>query len=308
MDGHSRLASVDLNLLVALDALLQERSVTRAGERLSLTQPAMSGALSRLRQLFDDELLVRTGRTMRATPFAETLEASLREILAQVEQTVFSRAHFDPATDARTFTVLATDYTALVLMRPLLEQLAHDAPHVRVRVESARIGELASQLHRGEVDLAVLPAHLSEAGGLDSEELFTDRFVVVVSTDHPEVDDRLTLEQLAGLPYLSFRQGEVRSVVDLQLDERGLGRAADALFESFVLGALLLRGTRMVAFLQERLARELRTAAALRIVEPPVPLAPLVERLSWHPRATNDPAHRWLRERIATLARSLEPV
>jgi DNA-binding transcriptional LysR family regulator len=130
----------------------------------------------------------------------------------------------------------------------------------------------------------------------------------VVWAGHPEVGDRLTREQLARLPYLSFRQGELRSVVDLQLDERGLGRPADALFESFVLGAFLLRGTRLVTFLQERLARELRAAAAVRIVEPPVALAPLVERMSWHPRATNDPAHRWLRERIATLAASLEPM
>jgi DNA-binding transcriptional LysR family regulator len=299
------LAQVDLNLLVALDVLLSERSVTRAAERLSLSQPAVSGTLARLRRLFDDDLLVRTGRAMRPTPFAETLEAPLREALARVEETVFARPDFEPAEAERTFTVLATDYIALVLLRPLLETLTVEAPNLRVQVEAAGLGALTARLLRGKVDPALLPENLTLATGLPSTTLFEDRFVGAVWREHPEVADRIDAEALARLPYLTYRQGEVRSNADAHLYGLGMGRAADTTIESFVLGAFMLRGTRMVTFLQERLVRELADAASIRAVEPPIALPPLVEAMCWHPRAANDPAHRWLRERIALLATEL---
>jgi DNA-binding transcriptional LysR family regulator len=299
------LAHVDLNLLVALDVLLAERSVTRAAERLSLSQPAVSGTLARLRVLFGDELLLRTGRAMRPTPFAETLEAPLREALARVEDTVFARPGFDPAEAERSFTVLATDYIALVLLRPLLEALTLEAPNVRVRVQATGLGALSARLLRGEIDLALLPENLTRATGLPSATLFEDRFVGAVWREHPEIGARIDTEDLARLPYLTYRQGDVRSNADAHLEALGIGRAADTTIESFLLGAFMLRGTRSVTFLQERLVRELAGAAAIRAVEPPVPLPPLVEAMCWHPRAANDPAHRWLRERIARLAADL---
>ncbi len=301
----SRLAQVDLNLLVALDVLLAERSVTRAAERLSLSQPAVSGALARLRVLFGDDLLVRTGRAMRPTPLAETLEVPLREALARVEETVFARPEFVPGQAERTFTVLATDYIALVLLRPLLEVLTLEAPNVRVQVEAAGLDALTARLLRGEVDLALLPENLTRSTGLPSSRLFEDRFVGAVWREHPDVGDAIDAGLLARLPYLTYRQGDVRSNADAYLQALGMGRAADTTIESFVLGAFMLRGTRMVTFLQERLVRELSDAAAIRAVESPAPLPPLVEAMCWHPRAARDPAHVWLRDRIARLAAEL---
>jgi DNA-binding transcriptional LysR family regulator len=300
-----RLAGVDLNLLVALDALLDEQSVTRAAERLSLSQPAMSGTLARLRRLFDDDLLVRSGRGMGRTPFAEELRAPLREALAQVERTVFARPHFDPAVDARTFTVLATDYLTLVLIRPLLEALTAEAPRVRVRVDAAGMDAPGARLRRGEADMAFLPENLTGLEELESQRLFSDRFVGAVWREHPEVGDRLTIAHLERLPSLTFVRGEVRSNAELHLQSLGFRLAPDAIFESFLLGAFLLRGTRLLAFLQERLVVELADAAGIRALEPPVELPRLVEAMWWHPRATGDPGHTWLRERIGRLARTV---
>ncbi|MBS1844298.1 MAG: LysR family transcriptional regulator [Actinobacteria bacterium] len=301
----SRLAGVDLNLLVTLDALLLERSVTRAGRRLSLTQSATSNALARLRRLFDDELLVRTEHGMRPTPRAEGLELPLREILGRVEEAVLGDAGFDPAHDTRTFNVLATDYVTLTLVRPLIKALAVEAPNIHLRVGAEQLETLDRRLQRGEADLALLPSRLTASTDGPSVVVYEDRFLGVVAEDNAEVGERLTRRHLRELPYLSFRQGRARSMVDLALERMGLGREPDATCESFLGGAFLLPGTRMFAFLQERLIDELGKALALRAMKPPVDLPPLVTHMSWHPRSSHDVAHRWLRERILRLAATL---
>lgn len=299
------LADVDLNLLVALDALLQERSVTRAGGRLSLSQPSMSGSLSRLRVLFGDELLIRRGRTMHPTPLAEMLEAPVREILAQVEQTVFHQQEFIPLQGSRTFTVAATDYAVLILVRPLLQALASEAPGIRLRLRATGFADQKSLLERGEIDLAIVPDRLTAATSMPFEVVLEDRFVAVVWRDNPAVEDRLTLEDLHRLPYLGYQVGSSASMVDRLLRELGYRREPDTLVESFVVGAHMLRGTLQVTFLQERLATLFRESDELRLVEPPIEFPPLIETISWHPRSTGDAAHQWLRTRIGGIARGL---
>jgi DNA-binding transcriptional LysR family regulator len=301
------LAAVDLNLLKALGALLQERSVTRAADRLSITQPSMSAALGRLRELFADELLVRTGRTMRPTPFAQKLEPEIRRILAEIEEIVAPKVHFDPEHAVHTFTVLATDYTALILIQPLMAALATEAPNIQIQLESRDIADHSARLQRTDIDLAIVPARFSHTTGLPKETLFTDRFVAAAWRGNGEVSDPLTLQQLELLPYLSYKLGPVESMVDTLLEELGHHREADTLVESFLVGPLLLRGTRQITFLQERLARQLAEVAQLRVVEPPFAIPILVETMTWHPRSTHDTAHSWLRARIYALAQTLEP-
>jgi DNA-binding transcriptional LysR family regulator len=296
------LTRIDLNLLVALDALLQERSVTRAGERLAVTQPTMSGALGRLRALFGDELLIRTGRTMTPTPFGASLEQPVRAILAQIEETVLTRAEFDATADARTFRVLTADYAALVFIRPLVASLARVAPGVRLRVEAGGLGDAAGRLQRGEIDLAIVPSRFSEPTRLPSQPLFRDRFVAAAWRENAEVSDPLTWAQFHRLPYLGFRLGSMPALADSLLDELGHARETDAVVEGFVVGALLLRGTRQITFLQERLARALETVGELRLLEPPLEFPPLIETMVWHPRSDGDPAHRWLRAHMQEVA------
>ena len=307
-EGVRSLAGVDLNLLKALDALLQERSVTRAANRLSLTQPTVSAALARLRLLFNDELLVKSGRTMRPTPFARALEIRVREVLVELEGILTSHAAFDPACDEQTFRVLATDYSSLILIQPLMQALATEAPNLRIYLESRPVAEHADRLERSDVDLAIVPERFSRTTGLPVQPLFTDRFVAVAWRGNQEVSDPLTFEHLARLPYLSYSLGPLASMVDMLLQELGHCRRADTVVESFVIGPLLLKGTRQITFVQERLAIALEETAELRLLQPPCAIPRLVETLTWHPRSTNDPGHRWLRERIVELARGLPSV
>jgi DNA-binding transcriptional LysR family regulator len=299
------LARVDLNLLVALDALLRERSVTAAGHSLALTQPSMSAALARLRVVFGDELLVRRGRAMHLTPLAESLEVPIREILGRIEATVLADRGFDPRHGARVFTISATDYAALVLLRPLLLALATEAPNVQVRVQALRVAEIGPRLSVDDVDLAIVPARFSAGSGLPFEPLFTDRFVAATWAGNADVTAPLTIGQMRSLPYLSFRQGDVPTMVDRRLEELDCRLAPQIQLESFVVGANFLRGTRFVTFLQERLVDDLAGDARLRMLEPPVELPTVIETMAWHPRWTTDPAHQWLRERILQLAAAL---
>ncbi len=140
---------------------------------------------------------------------------------------------------------------------------------------------------------------------MPAETLLDDRFVAVVWKRNPDVGDRLTVDHIRRLPYLGYRFGPSDSMADRPLRDRGVIAEPDTLVESFVVGAHMIRGTRQVTVLQERLARLFQESQELRILEPPVPTPPLTETMSWHPRATNDPAHRWLRERVRATARAL---
>jgi DNA-binding transcriptional LysR family regulator len=298
---HAAFAGIDLNLLVALDALLQERSVTRAGQRLSVTQPSMSGILHRLRLLFDDELLVRAGNTMRPTPLAESLEAPLRDTLLQLHEAVFP-SEYDPLSHARTFTIAATDYVAYVLIQPLLNRMRTVAPQVTIRIASARIGELTLKLQLDDADLVIVPSRFSGASSLPTKTLFTDRFVGATWQGNHEIDSAPTVEELGRLPYLGYRQGSVPTLVDRQLAAQGIPLEPSTFVESFLVGALMLRGTQQFTFLQEHLAVALRDSAELRLFAAPFESPTVVETMSWHPRATNDRGHRWLRDEIAQVA------
>jgi LysR family nod box-dependent transcriptional activator len=296
---------MDLNLLKAFDALMQERNVTRAAERLGVTQPSASAALARLRLLFGDELLVKSGRAMRATPFAERIAERIHTMLLEVEDIVTSHEDFDPHQDEQTFRVMVTDYTALILMGPVTRTLAAEAPHVRLELVTHGMSDHAERLHSGEVDLAVVPDRLSRHSGLPRAELFTDEFALAGWRGNPRVTDSMTIADFAEAPYLSFSVGSEPSMVDSLLTELGHDTRADVRVESFVTGPLLLRGTGLVTFVQRRLADLLAEAAELRVVRSPFAIPPLLETLTWHPRSTTDPGHRWLRRQITAAAAAL---
>jgi DNA-binding transcriptional LysR family regulator len=305
MDSRS-LNTVDLNLLKALDALLRERSVTRAADCVSISQPSMSAALARLRELFDDEILVKTGRIMRPTPFAQSLAPDIHRIVAEIQDLVLGEtAPFDPTVADHVFTVQATDYAAVILIQPLMAALATEAPNIRIQLESRDIADYGARLERREIDLAIVPLRFSATTGLPRQELFTDRFVVVAWRENDEVSDPLSFEQLDRLPYLSYRLGPLENMVDIRLEELGHARRPDTVVESFLVGPMLLKGTRQISFLQERLGRRLAEAAELRLIEPPFASPILIETMSWHPRADNDAALSWLRARTRALARTL---
>jgi DNA-binding transcriptional LysR family regulator len=302
---RSALAGVDLNLLVALDALLTERSVTRAGQRLSITQSAMSGALGRLRGLFGDELLVRSGQAMRLTTFAESLQAPLREALVQLEATVFSRSAFDPQREQRTFTISATDYTSLVFLSRLPRELAAKRTHVRMRVTTNDVHGSIRRLEAGEIDLAILPANFGKLPPLSAQRLFDEEFVPVCWRGNEAIREPLTFEALATIPLLSYRLGPLPTMVERRFEELGVHIEPAVTLDGFVDGAFYLRGTEYVTFLQRRLVERLADAAELRVLATSIELPRFVETMWWHPKASKDAAHEWFRDQLLAVAAEL---
>lgn len=297
---------MDLNLLVALDALLSERSVTRAAERVSVGQPAMSAALGRLRKHFDDPLLVREGKVLVPTQTAISLGPLVRDAVA-ANEAVFSRPRgFDPQVDRRRFTIMASDYVTLVLLRPLVARLAREAPLQRVNVVPVT-ADYAEQLRKGQTDLLVLPAELTGSGfAFPQRHLFYDRYVLIADADNHTVKSSVTAEEFARLPYVAYSGGPLPSIAESQLDARGVSARVEVNTQSFLILPFLVIGTQFVSLVHERLVRQVADWARLKVLEPPVPLRPISEALFWNPRHTADRAHRWLRDQIADQAAELD--
>lgn len=301
-----QLANVDLNLLVALDALLAERNVTRAAERLMVGQSAMSSTLSRLRRLFDDPLLVRAGRGLELTPFAASLIAPVREALGIVESVLAVRSSFDPASDHRTFTISASDYVTLVLLRPLLEQLATEAPNVRVNVSAVSTSDYTDALRREQADLLIVPQELLPADlGYPSTPLFSDNYVVALDAANTDVGEEISIEQFSAQPYLAYQSGSKPSLVDMQLDQLQIPRNVEVTAQSFLIGPLLLRGTRLIMLAHAQLGKLLAEQHRLRLLEPPMPLLPVNQIMVWTSRHNADTGHEWLRQRLLAVAAEL---
>jgi LysR family nod box-dependent transcriptional activator len=302
MPGEN-LRKYDLNLLVALDALLRCRSVTRAGERIGLTQSAMSGELRRLRRMFGDPLLVRVGREYQLTALASELIEPVQDVIARIERTIGHRTTFNPAAESRRFSVAMSDYAMLLLLQPLLRRVCLEAPGIMVEVHPFE-EQIPRLLGQRAVDLVIGPAF--DLASAHAERLFSDRFVCVVSADHPEVGGDMTLQLFESLPHLTIAwQPLVRSIADEHLESVGVRRRVEVTTESFVLAPFLVRGTRLVALVPERLANQLREAAGVIVLDPPVSIPELHETMYWTTVADTDPGHAWLRRTIADVARAI---
>jgi DNA-binding transcriptional LysR family regulator len=305
--GHGaamKLGQIDLNLLVVLDALLQEKNVTRAAERLHLSQPAVSTALGRLRKVLDDPLLVKNGRYLQMTPRAESLIDPVRNVLATIEQTIVRPDGFDPTRDTRCFRITASDYVAVMLLRPLLGRLAGLAADLRLDIAPVSAQYLTA-LQRDEVDIAILPDRIVEEAALPDcsrTPVIDDRFVGAVWTGHPHAAGRLDVELFAVSPYLTLAYSGSPAIYEQDLDDAAVHRHVTATASSFVSMAFMLAGTELVAVLPEKLARRVADAADIRLLEPDVPLRPLRQSAYWHVRRDRDPGHVWLREQLLAVA------
>jgi LysR family transcriptional regulator, nod-box dependent transcriptional activator len=301
------LGSVDLNLLVALDALLDERSVTRAANRVGLSQPGMSNTLARLRKLFGDPLLVREGLTLVPTPRAESLRQPVQEALSLIQQALGTDEGFDPATGHATFTVSCSDYSLLMLIGPLVRRLSTAAPGLTVQVVP-RAADAVRLLRDGEADLVIEPVEIMPDVTLPRTRLFTDRWLCCVWEGNAKVGDRMTMETYLRLGHLvySAARGHPVSLVDTYLAQAKVPRRIEFTVESFLLAPFLLQGTDLVTLVPERAASHLRRTADVRFLEPPLHLPSITEMLWWNQRHTADPAQAWLRARIAEIAAELD--
>jgi DNA-binding transcriptional LysR family regulator len=299
------LRTVDLNLLVDLDALLATRSVTEAARRLNLSQSAMSGSLARLRRLFGDPLMVRTGRTLTLTGRAEALVEPVAEILRLVDRVLVEKNEFAPATATRSFSISASDYATAVVVAPLIRTLSAEAPHVTINVRP-RAADVPSLLRQERVDLVIEPRETMGPSPLPSAALFSDRWLCMLDAamhDGTELDTQRYLT----LPHLVYSIGQdlQLNLADRHLAEQGVHRRVELTIESFLMVPLLIRGTSLVSLVLERSAQLLPTTG-LRLVDPPIPVPDINEAMYWNPRNTDDAGHRWLRSRVAATAAALD--
>jgi LysR family nod box-dependent transcriptional activator len=301
------LGGIDLNLLVSLDALLSERSVTRAAARVGLSQPGMSNALARLRRHFDDPLLVRSGASLVPTARAQALAEPVHQALELIRGAVHAPATFDPASERRAFRLSCSDYSVLMLIGPLVRALAREAPGVSVEV-LPRLANAGRALARGEVDLVVEPAEIMGDVDLEAVRLWQDHWMCCVWSGNSRVKRRISLEDFLSLGHLVYSMGgpdQPAALPDRQLARLGIKRRIEVSVESFLLAPFLLQGTDLVTLVPKRAQAFLRRTGDIRILPSPIELPPLVEMLWWHPRANADPAHSWLRGRIAEVAATL---
>ena len=296
------LRNVDLNLLVAFDALMSERSVTRAAQRLSIGQSAMSSTLARLRKLFNDPILVREGRGLVATPLAESLAQPVHDLLGEVDAVLTRRDVFDPGTADRTFTIIANDYLTMTFLQPLIAKLSTEATGVRLTITPTS-DDAPARLRRHEADLLLMPREvIEERIDFRHRSLFRDRFVVAVDRHHPDVGDSITLKQFSTLPYVAAAYGHLRSLQEMQLDFLGVPRNIEVTV-GFGTAPFLLKGTRLITLVHETLARRYADLADIRLLDPPIPrLQPITVIMGWTNRTDRDPGNRWLRKQLVEIA------
>jgi DNA-binding transcriptional LysR family regulator len=287
--------STDLGLLVSLDALLQEGSVTGAARRVGLSTPAMSHALARIRERLSDPILVRSGRGMLLTTRALALKPQVHAVVNEARRTLEPERPFVASELSRTFVVHATDYVLTVLGGAVDRILRREAPKVCVRFVPNTPDDPALLRDQGS-DLAVgiygeLPQEMR------NRQLLTDRFVCVVRHEHPATKKRFTLEQFVNIPHIQVApRGKPGGYLDDVLRERGLSRTVARAVPYFVTALQLAAETDYVLTISERIAKRFSESLSLELLEVPVKLRPYALSLVWHPRVDGDPAHRFLRE------------
>jgi DNA-binding transcriptional LysR family regulator len=300
----TKLAAIDLNLLVALRALLGERHVTRAARQLGLSQSAASHALNRLRELYDDPLLVRSGRSLELTPRAVALLPQLTRGLTELEASLRGQAPFEPHRARHVFRMGCADYFQAVLFGPLLGLLQAEAPGIDLQVVS-HANEL-ERLDDGTLDVALLtktplPRSLSE------QQLFSDGFKCMLRKGHPALRrKKFTLDDYLALGHVFVAPGGTSgSYVDRELEKRGVTRRIALQVSSFLVAPLVVSETDLISTGPERLLRRMSERYPIVLLPSPLKLPRFDLGLVWHSRREHDPAHAWLRDAIARAAREL---
>ncbi|UGA44754.1 LysR family transcriptional regulator [Bradyrhizobium quebecense] len=303
------LGRIDLNLLVHLNALLTERSVTRAAGSVGIGQSAMSHNLARLRELFDDELLTRGADGMRLTPRAMTLLDPVRTALAQVEAVLLREKTFDPATAVRTFRLGLSDSMEILIVPRLLARMREIAPGIHLRLYNVDTSRLLDDLDADEVDLALSYGSIQQ-GQLHHKQrvLFTESFLCMFNAEKTGITPPISLEDYIRLPHVltSLRPGRtVRGSVDEALEELGLQRSVALTTPRFLTVPYLVALAPVIVTMGARLARRFAADLGLSLSPPPVKVKDVTVSLLWHGSYHHDPAHVWLRDQLVQLVAEL---
>jgi DNA-binding transcriptional LysR family regulator len=299
------LAAVDLNLLVAFEALMEERHVTRAAERIGLAQPSMSSALRRLRALFADELFLRVGAGMQPTEKALALAGPIGEALRQIRAALAPDQSFDPSTARRRITIAATDYGDLVLVPELMRLLRLEAPGIDLAVRPLTDATAAlAKLERAELD-ALIGGHLPDSPRCVRHRLFEERFVCIRDATRANGSRQLSLDDYATLPHALFSAAGgdgLPSVIDALLARHALKRRVAVTLAHVVAVPFAVAGTDLVATMAERIARRFTDVADIAVVTPPFDMPAFAIDLIHTRRAAEDPALRWFLDAVSRCA------
>ncbi|UXZ43286.1 LysR family transcriptional regulator [Pseudomonas soli] len=291
------LSKVDLNLFIVFDAIYTEANLTRAGQIVGITQPAVSNALSRLRETFNDPLFVRTAQGMVPTPMAQNIIGPVRNALSLLRTSVQESRIFTPLQASKTFRISMTDLTEAVILPPLFQRLRRLAPALVIESFLCKRRETTKELAAGRLDFAV-DAPLNTDPQVRHVKLMQDRYVCAMRPGHPQADDKLTLDGYLAMTHIhisSRRNG--LGYVDLALGKMGVQRRVALRSQHYLMASQVLQQTDMVMTVPERFARRHQ----LRHQPLPVEVPPLETHLYWHESTDQDPANRWMREQIIEL-------
>jgi DNA-binding transcriptional LysR family regulator len=298
---------LDLNLLVALDALLEESSVSRAAERVFITQSAMSNALARLRKHFGDDLITQVGRRMVLTDRGHQLRPEVRAILLKIQGVVSPAVAFDPFTASKEFRIGASDYFGMVVLPLLVAHLSRHAPNITLEVLPLT-GRLFEDVERGDVDLLVVPRRYT-VRTLSIAALFEDEWCCVTWKKHRLGTDGLTLDTFMASEHVTKRDNNPNfpSVIEFDLESRKLRRRVAVRVPQYAQVPLMVIGTTRVATVQRRIAETYKAWGLPLTLHPcPFPSAPLEEAMQWHPTRERDTSHQWLRDTVQKVCGQLE--
>jgi DNA-binding transcriptional LysR family regulator len=300
-----RFNRLDLNLLLALDALLEEQNITRAATRVNVSQSAMSGMLARLREFFEDDLLASVGRNMELTVLGRELEGPVRDLILHIHATVGMRVSFDPARETRCMKIMVSDYATEVFLNKVVARVLRDAPNMTLELVPLA-DDAAEKLRRGENDFLIIPRRF-----LDPEHpqrlLFEDHYCAVIWEGNTQVGDTLDAATYERMAHVAPMLGRPRSptIEELMLQALDVKRRIRVTTCDFSSMAAVLVGTELVATMQTRLALGCARRLPIRVLPLPYQLPPLAECVQWHRFQENDPCHIWLRGIMLEVARDM---
>jgi DNA-binding transcriptional LysR family regulator len=307
------LRSIDLNLLVAFEALIEERHVTRAARRVGLSQPAMSNALARLRRALGDPLLVRTADGLALTPAAESLAAAVRAAFGPLRDALEAKPRFDPELSHRTFNLLTNDYAEIFLLAPLVKELRARSSGIALRAQRWRnLFEPPPAIAlAGSFDLAMgfFPDALGLEPALHTTLLWEEKNVCIARRGHPQIDGRLTLAQFADAAHVAvFYKAQGPGLIDTLLSEKGYERRSTLLVPHFASVPFIVASSDLIATVPERLARRFAPWLKLQVLAVPFAMPPFRTSMLWHARFQADAAQVWFRELVLKTASSVAGV
>lgn len=298
----------DLNLLLVLDALLDERGVNATARRLGMSQPNVSFALAKLRKQFGDELLLRSGNRMQPTALGEALREPLRQVLEVLESSILAERHFDAKTSDRRFVISTSDVGELVFLPRLMAELAHRAPHVTLETRSMPPSQLHFAMGEGSVDLAIGYFPDLDGSNIVTQTLFGHPFVCIARADHSAAVEGWPLETFLGLSHIVVSPtGRSHELIEDYLAEQGLTRHVHLHSTHFMSVPLLVAQTDLISTVPSAVGAIFATMAPLRIIQPPFPSPLITIRQFWHGRVQDEPSVVWLRRLIAELFLGRDP-